>query len=285
MISVCIVSYNTRAFLQNCLRALERAGADESIVVDNASRDGSAELVEKNFPRVHLLRSVENVGYTRAMNQALQSARGDFILLLNPDTEPQPNALAELQNALTQHAAWGAVGARLEFSDGSLQTTGNRFPTFSYLLFDALGINARLPNNRVRAQNRYADWDRSTARECDALSGACLMVRRAVIEQIGFLDERFVMYYEEVDWCNRMSAQGWRVGYVPTARVLHHAEQSARQISNSQRNALYENSSLAYTRKYFGALPAALLRAIYRLRKFKRDVFGQTRPAQSEATR
>ncbi len=284
MISVCIVSYNTRALLEKCLRALERADAASAldlVVADNASRDGSAEMLAQQFPRVRLIRNAQNLDYTRAMNQCLKLARGEWLLLLNPDTEPQPDALRELQRALERHADWGAAGARLEFADGSLQRTGARFPTLLYLMYEALGVNARVPHNRERAKYLYADWDRATGRAVDALSGACLMVRRAVLEQVGLLDERFVMYAEEVDWCKRMAARGWRVGYVPTARVLHHAEQSARQIPDARRNALYENSTVEYTRKYFGAPAAFWIRGIFRAKEFARRFNPRALPIHS----
>lgn len=266
-LSVCLVSYNTRALLERCLDALGREGADEMIVADNASQDGTPAMLAEKFPRVRRFCNAENLDYTRAMNQCLRAARGAFVLLLNPDTEPQPGALRELQNALAQHPQWGAAGARLEFPDGSLQRTGNRFPTRAFLLFDALGLNARFPNNRVRRANVYAEWDRAREREVDALSGACLLVRRAALEQVGLLDERFTMYTEEVDWCKRMRARGWRVGFVPGARVVHYGEQSARQVSDARRSALYENSVVQYADKYFGAPLASILRAIFWLKR------------------
>lgn len=283
MISVCMVSYNTRALLERCLAALvqsrpARSSDDfyrkrhsnvlnlEIIVADNASSDASADMVAANFPHVQLIRNRENRDYTRAMNQCLQAAHGESLLLLNPDCEPLGNAMDELQRALENHPHWGAAGARLEFPDGSLQRTGNRFPTVWYLLYQALGLDARFPNNRERLQNIYAEWDRTTEREVDALSGACLMVRRAVVEQIGYLDEQFAMYKEEVDWCKRMSGTSWRVGYVPTARVLHHAEASARQLPSTRRTQLYENSTVAYTKKYFGAFAGSLVQCSFGVR-------------------
>lgn len=270
MISICIVSYNTRALLAQCLNALPRADTVEILVADNASQDGSAEMVAANFPRAHLIRNAENFFYTRAMNQCLARARGDFILLLNPDTVASPRALDALQSALEKNPAWGAAGARLEFPDGGLQPTGARFPTARYLLYEALGINARAPNNRERARHLYAEWDRASEREVDAVSGACLMVRRVVLEQVGLLDERFVMYAEEVDWCKRMAARGWRVGYVPRARVTHYAEASARQLAHAQRAQLHEKSVVQYAAKYHGAPFAFLLRAIFRAKQFAR---------------
>lgn len=272
MISICIVSYNTRALLAQCLRACANAQPHEIIVADNASRDGTPALLAEQFPQVVTILNPENIGYTRALNQCLARARGDFLLLLNPDAVLQHNALSELRDALEKNSGWGAAGARLENLDGTLQRTGNRFPTRIFLLYEALGLNARFPNQRVRRKNIYAEWDRATPREVDALSGACLLVRRVVLEQIGLLDERFVMYYEEVDWCRRMRASGWRVGYVPAARVTHFEQASALQLSRAQRNALYEKSVTRYAEKYFGRLFAALLRAIFYTRRVVRNV-------------
>lgn len=273
-LSVCLVSYNTRVLLEHCLAILECEGADEIIVADNASGDDTPAMLAEKFPRVVVISNPENLHYTRAMNQCLNAARGESVLLLNPDTEPQPGALRELQNALAQHPQWGAAGARLEFPSGVLQRTGNRFPTRIDLLSQVLGLNDRLPNNCVRRMNTYAEWDRTTEREVDALSGACLMVRRAVMDQVGLLDERFTMYSEEVDWCKRMHARGWRVGYVPHARVIHHLEASARQVSDERRNSLYENSTVQYAQKYLGTPTAATLRTLFwlkaRLRSMRR---------------
>jgi GT2 family glycosyltransferase len=258
MISICIVSYNTRELLAQCLEACSRAPDTEIIVADNASHDGTRELLARQFPAVQTILNRENCDYTRAMNLCLQQARGEAVLLLNPDTVLFPGALQALAAALAAHPQWGAAGARLQYPDGSLQRTGNQFPTRVFLLCEASGWNARFPGNPVRRKNSYAEWDRCSSREVDALSGACLMVRRSTIDQVGLLDERFTMYYEEVDWCKRMYLRDWKVGYVPEARVIHHAEASAGQISNARRNALYENSVIRYAEKYFGASFALL---------------------------
>lgn len=270
MISICMVSYNTRELLAQCLEVCSRVPDTEILVTDNASQDGTPELLARQFPLVQTLLNRENCDYTRAMNQCLRQARGETLLLLNPDTVPRQDTLHVLSTALARHPQWGAAGARLEYPDGSLQRTGNRFPTRLFLLYEAAGWNARFPNNPVQRANCYAEWDRASAREVDALSGACLMVRRSTVEQVGLLDERFTMYYEEVDWCRRMHARGWRVGYVPDAQVIHSAEASAGQISNARRNALYENSVNQYAEKYFGAPFATLPKLLFRLRAFAR---------------
>lgn len=270
MISICIVSYNTRELLAQCLEACSRVPDTEIIVADNASQDGTPELLARQFPSVQTLLYRENYDYTSAMNRCLRHAHGHAVLLLNPDTVPRQDALQALNTALEKNSQWGAAGARLEYPDGSLQRTGNRFPTRAFLLCEASGWNARFPGNPVQRANCYAEWDRAASREVDALSGACMMVRRSTLEEVGLLDERFSMYYEEVDWCRRMDAQGWRVGYVPEARVIHYAEASAGQIANARRNALYENSVNGYAEKYFGAGFARLPKMLFRLRAFAR---------------
>lgn len=266
MISICIVSFNTREMLARCLESCTLMPNAEIIVTDNASRDGTPAMLREKFPHVQTILNTANRNYTRAMNQCLARARGEFLLLLNPDTIAAPDAIATLHHALAENPVWSAAGARLQFPDGTLQPTGNRFPTRLFLLVEALGLNARFPNNPLARTNRYADWDRTTTRTVDALSGACLLVRRSAMDRVGRLDERFAMYYEEVDWCNRMHAAGGAIGYVAQARVTHYAEQSAQQLPNAHRNALYENSVIAYAEKYFGSGFGRMLRGIFTMR-------------------
>lgn len=266
MISICIVSFNTRDLLARCLQECLKVQDAEIIVADNGSRDGTPEMLRTQFPNVHAILNPENRAYTRAMNQLLTQAHGDFLLLLNPDTVPPPAAIQTLRLALENNQQWSAAGARLQFPDGALQRTGNRFPTRTFLLFEALGLNTRFPHNPIARHNSYADWDRTTTRPVDALSGACLMVRRRVLDQIGLLDENFAMYYEEVDWCKRIHAAGGGVAYIAHAAVTHYAEASAQQLPTPRRTAHYENSLTHYASKYFGKTFANILRAIFAFR-------------------
>lgn len=272
VVSVCIVSYNTLQLLVRCLESVSRESDGlecEVILVDNASTDDSAAQVARRFPDVQLVGNPTNQGYTRAMNQALRRARGDYVLLLNPDAQLLHGALAALIGALEQHPDWGAVGARLENPDGTLQVTGSRFPSQLYLLLEALGLNARFPRNPVRTHHTYAKWKRNSERIVEALSGACLLVRRSVVAAVGLLDERFMMYKEELDWCKRMHAQGWRVGYVPAARALHYGQQSARQLQEAERAQLYWSSQVRYADKYYGIWMAWMMRMVLHLRGIK----------------
>lgn len=267
MISICIVSYNTREMLARCLQECVRVANAEVIVAENASQDGTREMLRKGFPHVNCILNEENRDYTRAMNQCLAQARGNYLLLLNPDTVATPKAIETLQRALETNLGWSAVGARLEYPDGTLQRSGNRFPTRAFLLLEALGLNARFPNNPVHRKNIYAEWDRTSTRTVDALSGACLMVRTSAVERVGLLDERFTMYYEEVDWCRRLAAAGGGVGYVAEARVVHYAEQSVVQLPSARRTKLYENSVVQYAGKYFGVGFGRAVREVFGVRR------------------
>lgn len=288
MISVCVVSFNTCTLLQAVLTRLGSelaAGPHEVLIADNASSDGTPAMLAAQFPAARLIANETNLYYTRAMNQCLRAARGEFILLLNPDAEPRPGALDALRTAHARHPDWGAAGARLEFADGTLQRTGNRFPSLGLIVFEALGLNARWPHNRLQRQYTYADWDRASERGVDALSGACLLIRRAALAQVGLLDERFVMYQEEVDWSRRAASMGWRTGYVPAARVIHYSEQSARQLPDERRRALYEASWCVYAERYYGAWAGAIVRAAFAARRVGRAPFAASpaRPREGRA--
>jgi len=262
-LAIVIVSYNTKALLRACLRALPAAcaGLDwHATVVDNASTDGSPEMVAAEFPQVELVRSSENLGFARANNLALRRARARHLLLLNPDTEAEAGSLARLVEFLDDNPDAGACGPKLLNTDGSLQRNGARFPT---LLREFLGVTGlrRLAMRRCEMALGYGREDFDVLCEVDQLSGACLMVRAAAAEQVGLLDERFFMFYEEVEWCHRIKRAGWRIWYVPGARVVHHWMGSVRQESRAMTAALFR-SQLLYYQKTGGPLHALAARGI-----------------------
>jgi N-acetylglucosaminyl-diphospho-decaprenol L-rhamnosyltransferase len=222
-ISVAIVNWNTRELLLRCLAsvAAQTGVAVETLVVDNASTDGSADAVAKKFPEVVLIRNAENRGFAAATNQALARAGAPFWLLLNPDTELTPGALSALRDALAAQPGIWAAGPQLLNPDGSLQPSGRRFPT--------LGREA-LAGVLPEAVRQSAWWQRRTfgrtdftvPAEVDEVSGACFLARREAWARVGPLDERFFLFYEEIDWFLRMAAAGGRVLYAPQAKVYHH---------------------------------------------------------------
>jgi N-acetylglucosaminyl-diphospho-decaprenol L-rhamnosyltransferase len=249
-LSVVIVTWNSARFIAPCLDAL-RANTHrrtECLVVDNASGDDTVQIIRRHYPWVTLLEPGRNLGFAAANNLALRRATGRYLLLLNPDTEVQPGALDAMAGLLDRRPTAGAVGARLLNSDGTLQFSTYRLPTATTLAWEYFLRDLRRPDD-PRA-GRYAAADYSVERPVEGLLGACLMVRRQAAEQVGFLDERFVLYCEEVDWCIRLRRAGWDLWYTPAATVLHHSGQSAKLAPARSFLLLQRNRFRLYSKWY-----------------------------------
>jgi len=261
-LSIVIVSYNTRDLLRACLASIERSEAitsPETFVVDNASSDESAEMVAADFPWVHLIRNKENRGYAHANNVALRKARGRRLLLLNPDTELPPAALADLVRYLDDHPETGAVGPKLVRADGSLDLASRRsFPSPEIAFYRLVGLSRLFPSNPRFGRYNLTYLDPNVETEVDSVAGACMLLRREAIEQAGLLDERFFMYGEDLDWAYRMKEKGWRIRYNPSVAVLHHKGASSRQVSERATIAFYQAMRLFYEKHYRARTPAAL---------------------------
>ncbi|MCS7209237.1 MAG: glycosyltransferase family 2 protein [Fimbriimonadales bacterium] len=232
-LSICIVNWNTRELLRACLQSLYRYPPSESfevIVVDNASSDGSATMVCAEFPQVVLIANAHNLGYARGNNQAIQRAQGEFILLLNPDTEVFESTLDRAVAFLRAHPEAGAIGAKQLFPDGRVQASVRGFPTPKNLLFEVLGLARLLPNSRLLGGYRMRWFRYDTVAEVDQPMATFLMTRRAVIEQVGLMDEAFPLFFNDVDWCYRVKQAGWRIYFVPEVCILHHGGASTRQV-------------------------------------------------------
>ncbi len=231
-VSIVVVSYNTRDHLVRLLATVSESGTArpyEIIVVDNASSDGSAAMVETDHPGVRLLANDENVGYSRAVNQAIRAAGGRYILILNPDIEVTSGAIDALCHHMEESPETGIAGGKLLNPDGTLQYSCRTFYTFRTLLHRRTPIGKLFPKSTVVRDHLMMDWDHDTVREVDWMLGACMMVRREAILEVGLMDERFFMYFEDVDWCYRMKQHGWRVVYVPGAEMRHvHRRDSAK---------------------------------------------------------
>ena len=254
-VSVVIVSWNTRDILRDCLRsvAAETRLAHEVIVVDNASRDGSAEMVADEFPGAVLIRNGDNRGFAVACNQAIRVARGRYILLLNPDTIVLDNAIGRMLAWFdAQEKSVGAAGCQVWRSDNAIQRTCFAEPHLLNMLLVETGIRRALPWRALGAP-MYASWDRCSERDVDVVTGMFLMVPRRVIDEVGLLDEIFFLYSEEADWCRRMRAAGYRCVFTPVARIIHRdgGEKSASQI-RARMYVQKHKSKLLYARKHYG---------------------------------
>ena len=225
------MSYQTRDFIRGLLASLRGSGsarACEVLVVDNASDDGTVAMLRGEYPDVRVIANVENVGYSRAVNQAIRATAGRYLLILNPDIEVQPGAIDALARHMDENPSTGIAGGKLLNPDGTLQYSCRTFYTFNTLLHRRTPFGRLFPDSRVVRDHLMMDWDHESVREVDWMLGACLMVRREAITDVGLMDERFFMYFEDVDWCYRMKQHGWRVVYVPGARMTHvHRRESA----------------------------------------------------------
>lgn len=257
-----LVSYNTRHLLDECLAALHAAegaiGGGAVVVVDNASRDGSAEHLATHHPDVTLVRLPENVGFGRANNAALPHVHTPFVLLLNTDAFMTPDSLQRSLEYLRAHPRCGVLGARLLNQDGTPQPSARRFPTPWNVFLMQAGLQRWF---RGTPRIDPSDWDFDRPQECDWVPGCYYLMRKSVIDEVGLFDPRFFLYAEEVDLCRRVKNAGWQVHYFPDAHVVHLGGESAKadgEVSATRQiDRLSIESSLLYFRKHHGRLGLA----------------------------
>lgn len=260
-LSIIIVNWNVRPLLADCLRSI-LAQVDlaetEILVVDSASTDGSVEMIRNDFPQIQLMAQSENVGFTRGNNLALQVADGHFHLLLNPDTVIIGDALQQMMNFLETHPTVGIVGPHTLNTDGSYQSTRRRFPTVLTAFFESTWLQNLAPR-RLLDHYYVNDAPESATVEVDWVQGSALMARRQVYETIGGLDEGYVMYSEELDWCRRAKDAGFGVAYLGSVHIIHHGGKSSEQAS-ARKHITFQQSKLRYFRKFHSRLAAECLR-------------------------
>lgn len=257
-LSIIIVSWNTRDCLDKCLESIHANTlnlAYEVIVVDNASRDATGQMVREKHPDVILIENDTNAGFCRGNNQGLEIYKGELVVLLNPDTEVYEGALETLTGFLRERPDVGVVGPMLLSPEGLCMPNGTLFPTLRRELLGVTGLHQF--RKKEYDLEGYGRSDFTQLAEVDVVCGACMMTRRTVVDQIGGLDEQLFMYFEEVDFCLRAGKVGWRVFYVPDARVFHHWMQSVKQDYIGATRRLFRSQYL-YFRKHHG-LPAALI--------------------------
>jgi len=232
-LSIIIVNYNTKEQLEKCLYSIYdsiREISFELVVSDNHSVDGSLEMLEENYPQVNVIKNERNLGFAKANNKALSMAKGKYILLLNSDTIVLKLSVNNMIDFLRNHKEAGAVGAKMLYPDHTIQRTARRFPSPMASIFGRKSILTRLiPENRF--SKRYLMYDREHQEdpyEVDWVSGGGIMVKREVVEQVGLLDERFFIYWEDADWCFRIKQKGWKVFCVPSAPIIHYEAGSSK---------------------------------------------------------
>ncbi len=253
-LSIVIVNFNAGKLLQKCLDSIyaeTRQIPFEIWVVDNDSTDASVSMIRRNFPQVNLIENKKNFGFAKANNQAINKCKGHYILLLNPDTLILKKALEKMVKFMDEHAQIGIGGCKVLNEDGMLQLACRRkFPTPSVAFFRMVGLSRLFPNSKVMAKYNLTYLNSNEPHEVDAVSGAFLMIRRKVIEEIGLLDEQFFMYGEELDWCFRAKKAGWKVMYYPHAEIIHYKGECSKF---NHRKATFEfyRSMYLFHKKHF----------------------------------
>ncbi len=294
-LSICIVNWNTRDYLRECLQSIADTASDlapEVIVVDNASSDGSAEMVRRAFPSVMLLANDENLKYARANNQALEVAGGEFKLLLNPDVVVLEGALRELLAAADRHARAGAVAPKLVNPDGSLQRSCRSFPNPDALTYEMLGLSRLFPRSRRFGKYRMSWWCCDTEMTVDQPMASALLLRASSLAEVGLFDEGFPMFFNDVDLCRRLWNGGWEVWFTPAASMIHHVGAGTRQVRPQMVQESHRSLLRYYQKHYRGRVsPLAYhgVRALIRLsapvRTWAAGIRQQLSPRRDEAAK
>ena len=281
-LSIIVVNYNTRALLATCLEALAKhvRVEHEVVVIDNASADGSADMVRAQFPQVRLLAMETNRGFAAAVNAGLAATTGAYVCWLNPDARLLNDGLAEVLAYLDEHAEAGVVGPQVVNPDGSIQHSSRMFPSVTAAFFNRNSLMTRFfPENRFSRRYLGMDRDRETVHQTDWVSGACLIHRR----EVGQLDERFFLYMEDIDFCLRATRAGWKVMYHPALQVMHQIGGSSRHMPVRRVVAMHR-SIWRYYAKHFrrnvlrDAASAAVIGARCAVMMLEAVVFGAKDP-------
>lgn len=261
-ISIIIVNWNTHDLLAQCLQSLEENTVMqehftvETFVVDNASTDGSPQMACERFPQVHLIKNGQNVGFAQANNQAIPESKGRYVALLNSDTEVYSGALETMVEFMDKHPEAAGCGPLLLNADGTLQPSCHPMLTPGREFWRLMFLDRIWP----RATYTQTQWDRSTPRQVEVVKGACFLLRREALNQVGLLDDQYFMYTEEMDLCYRLLEAGWELWWVPEAKVKHYGEASSRQVAEEMYIQLYR-SKVQFHRKFGG---------LQRVNRFKR---------------
>lgn len=268
LLTVVVVTYNNRHQIGPCLSSLQAAArlapdlAMRICVADNASPDGTADLVRHSFPDVDLFVLERNAGFGAANNKVLREVASPYVLLLNPDTEVVGDAPAALVRFLEGRPEAGIVGGRLVYPDGRFQHSAFAFPNLAMSLLDFFPINHRLTESRINGRYPRSQYERPF--EIDHPLGACMCVRKDVLDLIGGFDERFFMYCEEIDLCLRAKRAGWQVWYTPDATIVHHEAASTRQFRGPMLVELHR-SRFRFFAKHYSESFVAIARMLVRV--------------------
>ena len=262
-VSTLVVCWNNREFLGRCLESVP--SASELIVIDNASTDGSADLVAGRFPGARLVRNATNVGFAAGVNQAAALATGDYLLLLNPDAEATPQSIDRLTTLLDERASCGAAAGRLLSLTEEPQHDfhARRLPTIASLAADLLLVSSVWPTNPVTKRAEAADLDQTKTGPVEHSGSSCLLVRREAFVAVGGMDEQFSpAWFEDIDLCKRLHDRGWEIYFVPSAIFRHIGGVSVGALSSAMQKRIFYRNMERYVRKHHGRTGAAAVKAM-----------------------
>lgn len=253
-LSIVIVNWNVRELLQKLLTSLSKnvSGiSSEIVVIDNASQDGSVEMLRSQFSHITFIENKENVGFGRACNQGVRVTTGEYILFLNPDTFVIDTSIVDFVSWFRIHPRAGIAGGLVKNSDGSTQRSLRRFPTFLDQIMVLLKLSFFFPKSRVWNHYLATDLDYNCEQQVDQVLGGFLCIKRSVGERVGFFDEQFFLWYEEVDLCKRVHEAGYEIWHVPSISVVHHGGKSFGQQRAVWKQSVMNRSIMHYARKHF----------------------------------
>ena len=272
-LSIIIVNYNVKEFLQNLLQSIEKASSNlslETIIVDNASDDGSIEMLHKNFQQIKLIENKKNVGFGAANNQAIEIAKGKYILLLNPDTIVKEDTFTEMIKFFEANPEAGMAGCKVLNPDGTLQLACRRgFPGPWTSFTKVIGLSKIFPKSKLFARYNLTFLDGNQTYEVDAISGSFMMLRKEVYAKIGGFDPDFFMYGEDLDLCYRTQKAGFKVYYVHSTEIIHYKGESTKRSKIDETKIFYDAMHL-FVKKHFSTsfIVELILRFAIILRKF-----------------
>lgn len=264
--SIIIVSWNVKDRLRENLAALQASTGDSSyeiIVVDNASQDDTVAMIQREFPTVQLIDNQENVGFARACNQGMRQGRGNIFILLNPDMKVQPTTLLNVKQWLNLNPQADVVGIKLVDEQGALVHHVRRFPAWSNQLAIVLKLPHLFPG--LLHHYLYSGFNYEQAAPVEVVRGAFFVLPRRTIERFGYLDERYFLWFEEVDYCHTVRSQGGQVWYTPAAQVEDFVGQSFAQVSRPKKQAYFRESMLQYFRKWHPKWQVGLLQLAWEI--------------------
>lgn len=253
-LSIIIVNYNVRHFLEQCLLSVNKATANisaEVFVVDNDSSDDSLEMVRAKFPNVHLIHNKENVGFSKANNQAIEISKGKYVLLLNPDTVVEEDAFQKCISFSDSHPNLGGLGVKMIDGNGIFLPESKRgFPTPSVSLYKMFGLSKIFPKSKTFAKYHLGYLNENETNEVDVLSGAFMWMRKSVLDEVGLLDETFFMYGEDIDLSYRITQGGYKNYYFPKTKIIHYKGESTKK-GNINYVFVFYNAMIIFSKKHF----------------------------------